>query len=223
MRWPSWPSCTRRPRPGVRSCSARRARRAEIARARTLDFLPETAAVRNDPDWRVAPAGPRPGRPPRGDHRPDRPQDDHQRPQLGRQGLARRLRGRLRAHLGNVIERPAQPDRRLRAPDRLHRPPRARVRAEARRGARHRRGPPARLAPGGAAPEHRRRPGPRRARRLRPVLLPQRPAACSPRARARTSTCPRRSPTSRPASGTTSSSSRRTCSASRRARSAPPS
>ncbi|MEU3350935.1 malate synthase A [Streptomyces sp. NPDC037389] len=31
-------------------------RRAELARTGTLDFLPETAAVREDPDWRVAPA-----------------------------------------------------------------------------------------------------------------------------------------------------------------------
>ena len=54
------------------------------------------------------------------------------------------------------------------------------------------------------------------------VLLPQRASACSTSARARTSTCRRRSPTSRPASGTTCSSSRRTTSASRRARSAPP-
>ncbi|MFD7240117.1 malate synthase A [Streptomyces syringium] len=36
---------------------ARRAeRRAEIARTGALDFLPQTAAVREDPDWRVAPA-----------------------------------------------------------------------------------------------------------------------------------------------------------------------
>ncbi|GAA2356961.1 malate synthase A [Streptomyces cuspidosporus] len=36
---------------------ARRAeRRAEIARTGTLDFLPETAHIREDPDWRVAPA-----------------------------------------------------------------------------------------------------------------------------------------------------------------------
>ncbi|MGW2257157.1 malate synthase A [Streptomyces sp. NPDC001780] len=36
---------------------ARRAeRRAEIARTATLDFLPETAAVREDDNWRVAPA-----------------------------------------------------------------------------------------------------------------------------------------------------------------------
>ncbi|GLV74295.1 malate synthase A [Streptomyces hygroscopicus] len=38
---------------------ARRAeRRAEIARTGTLDFLPETARIRDDPDWRVAPAPP---------------------------------------------------------------------------------------------------------------------------------------------------------------------
>ncbi|MEU1788545.1 malate synthase A [Streptomyces sparsogenes] len=36
---------------------ARRAeRRAEIARTGTLDFLPQTAHIREDPDWRVAPA-----------------------------------------------------------------------------------------------------------------------------------------------------------------------
>ncbi|MER7788334.1 malate synthase A [Streptomyces sp. NPDC097640] len=36
---------------------ARRAeRRAEIARTGTLDFLPQTASIREDPDWRVAPA-----------------------------------------------------------------------------------------------------------------------------------------------------------------------
>ncbi|MEU8826678.1 malate synthase A [Streptomyces sp. NPDC048636] len=33
-------------------------RRAEIARTSSLDFLPETAAVRANPDWRVAPAPP---------------------------------------------------------------------------------------------------------------------------------------------------------------------
>src|SRR3954462_2220033 len=38
---------------------ARRAeRRAEIARTSTLDFLPETAHIREDPDWRVAEAPP---------------------------------------------------------------------------------------------------------------------------------------------------------------------
>ena len=36
---------------------ARRAvRRAEIARTSTLDFLPETAAIRADDSWRVAPS-----------------------------------------------------------------------------------------------------------------------------------------------------------------------
>ncbi|MEU4894485.1 malate synthase A [Streptomyces sp. NPDC044780] len=38
---------------------ARRAeRRAKIARTSSLDFLPETAHIRDDPDWRVAPAPP---------------------------------------------------------------------------------------------------------------------------------------------------------------------
>lgn len=34
-------------------------RRAEIARTSTLDFLPETAAVRADDSWKVAPLRPR--------------------------------------------------------------------------------------------------------------------------------------------------------------------
>ena len=45
-------------------------------------------------DWRVAPPAPGLVGPPGGDHRPDRPQDDDQRAELRRQGLARRLRGR---------------------------------------------------------------------------------------------------------------------------------
>ena len=205
---------------------ARRAeRRAEIARTSTLDFLPETAAIRADDCWKVAPAPGRAERPPRRDHRPHRPQDDHQRAQLGRQGLARRLRGRLRAHLGERRPRPAQPDRRLRAPHRLHRR-RSPGKSYALRPAeelatvvmrprgwhldeRHlaRRGPP----------------GARRAGRLRPVLLPQRPAAARPRQGPVLLPARRPSRTWRPASGTTSSSSPRTTSASRRAPSAPPS
>ncbi|MGY0070779.1 malate synthase A [Streptomyces sp. QTS137] len=47
----------RRFTPGRDELLARRAeRRAEIARTSTLDFLPETAAVRADDSWRVAPA-----------------------------------------------------------------------------------------------------------------------------------------------------------------------
>src|SRR5207245_10922970 len=48
---------------------------------------------------------------PRGDHRPDRPQDADQRAQLGREGLHGRLRGRELADLGERRLRPAEPDR----------------------------------------------------------------------------------------------------------------
>ncbi len=77
----------------------------------------------------------------------------------------------------------------------------------------------ARLAPRRAAHARRRRAGPRRALRLRPLLLPQREGARSRAARARTSTCPRWRATSRRASGTTCSCARRRSSASRAARS----
>jgi malate synthase len=57
------------------------------------DFRPRPRPIR-DGDWRV---GPDPGRaagPSRRDHRPGRPQDDHQRAELRRQGVHGRLRGR---------------------------------------------------------------------------------------------------------------------------------
>ncbi len=38
--------------------AARRERRAELLAGGTLDFLPETAAIREDPSWRVAPPAP---------------------------------------------------------------------------------------------------------------------------------------------------------------------
>ena len=72
---------------------------------------PRTQAIRDDPDWRVARARARAGGPAGGDHRPDRPEDDHQRAELRRQGLAGRLRGREHAALGQHGHRPAQPHR----------------------------------------------------------------------------------------------------------------
>ena len=71
-------------------------------------------------------------------------------------------------------------------------------------------GPPARLAPARAPPADRLRAGRGVAVRLRPVLLPLRPAAARAAASGRTSTCPRWSPISRRGSGTTSSASPRT-------------
>ena len=67
------------------------------------DFLPRPA-----PCARTRPgASPRSRRawptPPGGDHRPDRAEDDHQRAQLGRQGLHGRLRGRQLAAPGTTI------------------------------------------------------------------------------------------------------------------------
>ena len=53
---------------------------------------------------------------PRRDHRSGRPQDDHQRAQLGRQRLHGRLRGRQHADLGQQHPGPDQPARRGPAP-----------------------------------------------------------------------------------------------------------
>src|SRR3984885_9429029 len=38
--------------------AARRRRQAELSGGAMLDFLPETAHIRDDPDWRVAPPAP---------------------------------------------------------------------------------------------------------------------------------------------------------------------
>ncbi len=56
-----------------------------------------------------------PGRsagPPRGDHRPGRAQDDHQRAELRREGVHGRLRRFIRAELRQSARRPDQPARR---------------------------------------------------------------------------------------------------------------
>ena len=97
--------------------------------------------------------------PPGRDHRPGRPQDGDQRPQLGRARVHGRLRGLELAHLGELHRRTAEPHRCSRSHDR------ARYRREAlplaRRGRRAVRAT-ARLAPGRAALRGRRQPDVRR-------------------------------------------------------------
>ena len=95
-----------RPAPGASTAARpellrlREQRYAELAAGGTLDFLDETKDVREDDSWRVADAGARPGRPAGRDHRADRPQDDDQRAQLRRQGVAGRPRGRQHPAVG---------------------------------------------------------------------------------------------------------------------------
>ena len=135
----------RRPAAGA-ARGPRRPRQAELAAGGTLDFLAETKDVREDDSWRVADARARAGGPPGRDHRADRPQDDHQRAQLRREGVAGRPRGRQHPAVGEHGRRPAQPARRHRAHDRLHLARRARPTRWA-TTARHHRRPAARLAP----------------------------------------------------------------------------
>ena len=149
--------------------AARRRRQAELSGGAMLDFLPETAGIREDPSWRVAPPAAGPGRPPGGDHRPDRQENDHQRPQFGGERLAGRLRGRQYPALGQHDHRPAQPQGRAGPDDRLRQRRGQGIRAAARRRAGHDRGPPARLAPGREAHPHRRRAGLGQPDRLRAV------------------------------------------------------
>ena len=119
--------------------------------------------------------GPGPGGPPRGDHRPGGQEDDHQRAELRRQGVARGHGGLHHPDLAQRHPGPAEPHGCAGAPDRLHHPRGQGVQAPPGRGAAHDRGPSPRLAPAGEAHAHRRHAGRRRHRRLRPVLLPQRP------------------------------------------------
>ena len=66
----------------------RQTRRAAIRSGQDPRFLPETAQIRDDPSWRVAPPGP--GlEDPHGDHRAGGQEDDHQRAELRREGVAR--------------------------------------------------------------------------------------------------------------------------------------
>ena len=84
----------------------RRAVQAQLDRGEPLRFLEETRSVR-EASWKVAPLPGGPAGPARGDHRPGRPQDGHQRAELGRQRVHGRLRGREQPHLGQRGARPA--------------------------------------------------------------------------------------------------------------------
>ena len=161
---------------------ARQDRRARIAETGRLDFLYETAHVRTS-DWRVAetPAGP--SRPTRRDHRPDRAEDDDQRSQLGREGMAGRPRGRQHPALGECRGRPGQPRGRRTTHDHAHLGRGQGVPAHRPRPDPGDRAAAARLALRRGAPDHRRRTGRRRPGRLRALLLPQRPRAARARQR----------------------------------------
>ena len=159
-------------------------RRAELLQARadryragspgaSLAFRDDTAKIRTDPSWRVAP--PAPGLEDRRCEMtgPDLAEDDHQRAELRRQGLDGRLRGCDGADLVQRGRRPDQPLRRHPPADRLHR----REGQALRGGSGHpdRARPAARLAPRREAPDAGRPAGARRLRGFRSVLLPQRP------------------------------------------------
>ena len=107
----------------------------------------------------------------------------------GARGFMADFEDSLLADVGQHRRGPGQPHRRDRGHDRVHRRRRARV--QARRRGRDAARAPARLAPAREARARRRRAGRGRLRRRRALPLAQRPGACSTRARARTSTCPR--------------------------------
>ena len=146
--------------------------------ARCPIFWPRPAPIR-EADWKVAPIPGRSARPPRRDHRPRRPQDDHQRAQFRRQGVHGRFRGRQLADLGQMIEGQINLQRPLGGDDRLHR---RGDRQAYELGEKPRRadGAPARLAPRRAARAGRRRANVGLAVRFRPLLLPQRQGADRP-------------------------------------------
>ena len=111
-----------------------------------------------DGDWTVAPAPADLRRPAGRDHRADRPQDDDQRAELRRQGLAGRPRGREHPALAQRGRRPGQPVRRGPAAPSPSRTAEGKDYAlRDRRAAGHHRDPPARLALRRAAPAGRRR------------------------------------------------------------------
>ena len=132
-----------------------RTRYAELAAGGTLDFLDgDEGHPRGRLAGRAARAGP--GRPPGRDHRAHRPQDDDQRAQLRRQGVAGRPRGRQHAARGRTSSR-ASSTCATRSTARSTSPrPRARATRSA-DGAGHDRRAAARLAPAGEAHHRRRR------------------------------------------------------------------
>ena len=84
---------------------ARAERRDALAAGGTLDFLHETREIREG-DWqRRRRRRPTYAGPARRDHRPDGPQDGHQRAELGRERLHGRLRGLQLADLGQQCRR----------------------------------------------------------------------------------------------------------------------
>ena len=200
--------------------AARATRRAEIAAART-HRLPRRTPPRPRGRLAGAPAPAGPGRPPGGDHRPDRAEDGDQRAQLRRERLAGRPRGRQHPALAQRRRRPGGAEGR-RPPDAVvHQPGRQGVPAARGRRAADDRAAPARLAPARAAPAGRRRADRRRPGRRRALPLPQRPRSSSTAAAARTSTCRRWRATSRRGSGRWCSTTPSRCSTSRPGRSAP--
>ncbi len=217
MRSPSPRGCSARSAAAAPNCSRAALRgRCEFDAGELPDFLAETRAVREgELDLRSG-AGRHP-RPARRDHRARRPQDDHQRAQLGRQRVHGGLRGCEHAALGQQHPGPAQPARRDPPPHRLRVAGRQGVSAERTDGDAVRAA--ARLAPAGEARDRRRRADLRRHLRLRAVLLPQREGARARAAAGRTSTCRSSKAISRRGCGTTSSSWRRTTSAFRAGRS----
>ena len=96
----SSPRCAASSNRAGASCSLRapRARRNSTP-ARCPISSPETRAIRES-DWKIAAAAARPARPPRRDHRADRPQDGDQRAQLRRLDLHGGLRGRQLPDVG---------------------------------------------------------------------------------------------------------------------------
>ena len=109
-----------RSRAGASCWRARTERQAEFDAGKLPDFLPETRAIREG-DWTVAPVPARPAGPPRRNHRPDRPQDGHQRAQLRRERVHGGLRGLEHADVEQHDRGADQPARRGRPHDRRSR------------------------------------------------------------------------------------------------------
>ncbi len=127
-----------------------------------------------------------PARSPRGDHRPHRPQDDHQRAQFRRESVHGGLRRLALAHLGERGCRPGEPARRRSPHHRARERAGQGLPAQQPDGRAHR--APARLAPLREAHHAARlgrsgRAGLRRVRGLRPLFLPQREGSARARHR----------------------------------------
>ena len=182
---------------------AARRERADELQARRHARLPRGDA--RDPRGRLAGRRAVRGlaRPPRRDHRADRPQARHQRAQLGRQGLHGRLRGRDRADVGERRRRPRQPDRRDRPHDHLRRLRRQALRA--RRGDRDAAACARAAGTSTTSTSRSRAPRSPAGCSTSASTSSTTPSGCSTPARGRTSTCPSWSTTSRRGCGTTSS------------------